>query len=274
MFYFASLQKLEREKFMKIISLLNLKGGVGKTTTSNNLAVGLGQQGYQVLLIDFDQQANTTSIFTTNRINKGIAHLLSHPQEVNQEIIKTEFQGVDLIPSNLDLSIAERSLLVGSGANHNKLQRVLRNVDKDYDYVIIDCPPVLNLLVTNALFVSHEVIIPIKVDRFALDGYQTTISQMNHIVEDFDLDIDTKVLFTMVNRNNTDKRVIEEFRSFDHLKVIQSQIRNQPKPVAEAGLNSGVVVTQKNNVGNDYRELVDEYLGNFANLQKQEGDNQ
>ncbi len=246
---------------MNIISLLNLKGGVGKTTTSNNLAVGLAQKGFKVLLVDFDPQANTTAIFTSSFIKRGITYLLNHPQDVNQEIISTEYENLDLIPANLQLATAERSLLVSTGANHNKLQRVLRNLERTYDYCIIDCPPVLNLLVTNALFVSKEVIIPIKIDRFAIEGYQTTVREMQAIMDDFDLDIKFKILFTMVNRNNTDKHVMQHFNQFGNFHVFTTKIRTQHKPITQASFDRDVVIANKSNVGNDYKNLINEYLG-------------
>lgn len=104
---------------MNVISLLNLKGGVGKTTTSDNLAVGLAKSGKNVLLIDFDPQANTTSIFTEEKIERGIAHVLFNPNDINTEIKSTEFENLDLLPSNLELAISERKLLDKGGGNHS-----------------------------------------------------------------------------------------------------------------------------------------------------------
>lgn len=254
---------------MKTISVLNLKGGVGKTTTANNLSIGLAQKGFKVLLIDFDQQANATDIFTQEVIDKGVAHLLFHPEEVNDQVLKTNQENLDFIPSSLDLAIAERTLLVSASANHNKLQKVLRNLDKKYDYCVIDCPPVLNLLVTNALVVSDEVIIPIKIDRFALSGYKTSVQQIEAIAGDFNLDISIKVLFTMVNRNNTDKQIVEQFKQLG-VEMLQTTIRQQPKPIVQASLNREVVITKNSPVGNDYKNFVEEYIkGGLNNVNHQ-----
>lgn len=246
---------------MKVVSICNQKGGVGKSTTAINLAVGLANQGNRVLLIDFDPQANTTSFFFNQIFDKGISDLLEDPKDVEQVIQKTDYDNLDLIPTSLELSVTERSLLVSTGANHNKLQRVLRNIQEPYDYCIVDCSPVLNLLITNTLFVSHEVIIPIKVDMFALQGYQITMSQIKAIMDDFDLNVKCKVLFTMVQRNNTDRDVIQQFREMVDGDVFKTQIRHQAKPVTQAGFEGNAVINDKSGVGQDYRDFVLDYLG-------------
>lgn len=251
---------------MNVISFLNFKGGVGKTHSSDNLAVGLSKKGFKVLLVDLDPQANTTSMFTNELIEHGISRVLENPSCVNEEIVKTDYDGLDIIPANLSLAIAERDLLLSVGANHNKLQKAIRQLNTEYDYVIIDCPPVLNLLITNALVVSKQVIIPIKIDHFALSGYETTVNHVNSIVTDYELDLSVKILFTMVNRNNTDKGVIERFRELEGIEIFESKIRQQAKPITESSFQSLPVIEMKSNVSNDYQEFVDEVLnsGNVA----------
>lgn len=253
---------------MKTISVLNIKGGVGKTTTSNNLALGLSKQGFRVLLVDLDPQANTTSMFMSEKVVGGIAEVLLNPESVRDNIVKTKFENLDLIPSNLELAKTERSLLVSHQANYNKLKKMKQIIQNEYNYMIIDCSPVLNILITNALFVTQEVIIPIKVDRFALDGYKTTIEEIRSIEEDHELNIKTKILFTMVSRNNIQKSIIEEFKALPDTMVFGSEIRHQAKPVTQGSFEQKILLEQKANVSSDYQAFVNEYLSMNVETEK------
>ena len=243
---------------MKIICVLNNKGGVGKTTTSINLAYGLGTLNNKTLLIDFDPQANSTDYFIEE--TKEYVYIDEMIQGMDTEIYPTDNENVSFIPSRLDLALTERNILLDTKAQHNRLLKVIKNLSNDFDYIIIDCPPILNLLIVNALNASDEVIIPIKVDKAAEKGFGVTKQSIQDIADSYDLDLDYKILFTMVNRNNTDKFRMQSIREKYKDKIIDVTIRNQPKPVTDAGYDQSAVVLGNSNVGKDYQELIDELL--------------
>ncbi len=248
---------------------LNIKGGVGKTTTSINLAAGLANVGQKVLLIDFDGQANATSIVLNTNIyddELSIVEALVDPKVSKQAIRKTEL-GFDIMPSRLNLFVIEKKIMLDcTTPQQNRLLNVIKQVNDDYDHIIIDCNPSLNMLSSNAVFSCKNekgiVIIPIKVDKGATDGFSATINFINEMNEGFDLNIDYRVLITMMNRNNLDKSVVEDLTNIVGDKLFQTKIRNQSKPITEAGYNQRAVISNlKANVGLDYRNFVNEIIG-------------
>lgn len=246
---------------MKVISFLNMKGGVGKTTSSVNVATGLAMGGKKVLLVDLDPQANTTDIFLRDNVELAIDCLMLDQTLTEKSIVKVD-ENLDLIPSSLDLASVELKLKLSNLPQHNCLQRVLEQVREKYDYCIIDCPPILNILTVNALFVTDELIIPIKPDKFALTGFETTEKNYISIKNAFALKSRLKILFTIANRNNTEKEIIEKLKSSEY-EVFETVIRNQPKPIVDAGLGGRAVIKEnpdKVPVANDYRLFVSEIL--------------
>lgn len=243
----------------KTLCIINMKGGVGKTTTSLNLAQGLVKKGKKVLLCDLDPQANLTDYLIQDEQSYTYIDELLEGKEA--QIYETSCNNLFLIPSRLDLALTEKKILLSEKAQHNRLYKALKPVFDDFDYVIIDCPPILNLLTVNALNVSEEVIIPIKIDKAAQKGFQITLNNIREIAESYDLDIDYKVLFTMVTRTKIDQQKINEI-SLDcgETNVIKTTIRNQAKPIKEASYNQSSVVEGKSGVGNDYLDLADELL--------------
>lgn len=249
---------------MKIIALLNLKGGVGKTTTSINLAVGLAGKGYKTLLVDMDQQGNTSDFFLEEENATYIEKMLL--DENKAEATKTKFNNLWVIPSSLELSLAEKEILLNNKMlQHNRLKKVLDKIKNNFDFCIIDCPPAENILTINILNATNLVIIPYKNDKGAYKGLEMTISNLQEISDGFDLDIDFKLLFTMKNRNNEDKRKLEEFKEL-RLPMYEKTIRNQPKAVTESGYDKMPVINKrsnkidKKNVGNDYYSFVEEFI--------------
>ena len=249
---------------MKTISLLNLKGGVGKTTTAINLAKGLANQGKKVLLIDTDMQANATSIFLDKeRMNpdyKGFAEiLLDEKLEDISHYIYHINSNLDMIGSKL--SVAESELKIRSSFNRNTsniVNKIVKKVSPHYDYCIIDCSPTINLITLNIIVASDEIIIPIKIDKFALEGYQTTLNNIEQIIDDYELDSELTILYTMVNRNNIDKKIIELISG----KKFETTIRFQAKPVTENALNNEVLIDdyKHSNVKEDYLALIQEII--------------
>ncbi len=246
----------------RTISILNQKGGVGKTTTSVNLANVLGSKDYKVLVIDLDPQANSTDMLI-NIVDEEGYTFVDSVLEGKEEAVTypTVFANVDLLPSRLDLATTEKNILISPKAQHNRLYKGIKGIMKQYDFIIIDCPPILNMLTVNALNVSDEVIIPIKIDKAAEKGFEMTLRNIKDMSESYDLDIAYKVLFTMVTRTNVDKLKIEEIsNACDAGCVIQTHIRNQAKPIKEATYSQKSIINAKTGVGNDYVDLVNELL--------------
>lgn len=280
----------------KHIAVLNTKGGVGKTTTASNVAVGFSQQGKKVLLIDFDPQANTTDLFfpstkeqeTFNQDMLSVLDTLDVDllDEKLEEIAKderidtyidemllngklskvyeTSYDNLTIIPSRPELAEVERSILVTTTeAQYNRLYKIIKavNKEKSYDYIIIDCAPVINTLTINIINAVDEVLIPIKVDKGAEKGLFLTLKNMIRIASSYDVDLEYRLLFTMVNRNNTDKERIQYLSNNTNKRVLNTTIRNQPKPVTSAPYDNKMVINNtKAPVGEDYRLLVDELL--------------
>jgi len=154
----------------RIVSLVNQKGGVGKTTTAVSLAVALARRGQRVLLVDLDPQANATSALGVLRSDRpGVYDALLDETPIDECIARVEAEGVDLVPSSAELSGAEVEL-VPVLARERRLVNALQPVRERYDWVLIDCPPSLGLLTINALTASDSVIIPVQCEYMALEG--------------------------------------------------------------------------------------------------------
>lgn len=245
---------------MKTILLSNMKGGVGKTTTANNLAGGLATKGFKVLLVDLDPQANTTDYYFEE--NADLIYLDEMLLDMSKaRYYQTEIEGLCLIPSRLELATTEKAILLDSAkANHNRLRKILHQFKGIFDYVIIDCPPILNVLIVNALNVADEVLIPYKIDKGSRKGYEMTLDNVREVAESYDLDLDYKILFTAVQRNNTDKKEINKIREIEGDKVLKHTVRNQAKPVTQASFDKKLVINTNTGVGDDYKNVVNELV--------------
>ena len=195
---------------MKKFAVVNQKGGVGKTTTALNLGVGLGRAGKKVLLIDTDPQANlTTGLMGPDEQELTIYDLLVGETVANEVIISTDQEGVDLMPSSIDLAGAEVELISTIGGQ-TRLRTRLTSARLDYDFIIIDPPPSLGLLTINAMAASDEVIIPVSVSFFGLRG----IVRLEKTLQDVRLNLDCLdlkiggVLVTMTDNTNVSADVI------------------------------------------------------------------
>lgn len=200
----------------KIIAVANQKGGVGKTTTSINLAASLGELGKKVLLIDLDPQGNATSGFGVekNKIENTIYELLLGSCSVKDCLISEVLDNISLIPANVDLAAAEIELINVKGKEYI-LRDEIDYIKDDYDFIIIDCPPSLNMLTINAMTTAENVLIPIQCEFYALEGLSQLIHTINLIRERMNpkLGIDG-VVFTMYDaRTNLSAQVVDNVKT-------------------------------------------------------------
>lgn len=167
----------------RIIALCNQKGGVGKTTTTVNLAAALAEYGRKVLVVDFDPQgaASASLGVHSDGLELTVYNLLMQPSVKARDVVmQTSIENLDLLPANIDLSAAEVQL-VGEVARESALARALRDVSDDYDVILIDCQPSLGLLTVNALVAAHGVIIPLACEFFAMRGVALLVDTISKV---------------------------------------------------------------------------------------------
>lgn len=206
----------------KIISLVNQKGGVGKTTTSINLAASLALLGKKVLLVDIDPQGNATTGVGINKgdITKSIYELIRDEATTKEVIIKTNFKNLDMIPATIQLAGIDIELIEKSKDDPNfrksfQLKDKIDIVRDEYDYIIIDCPPSLGMITTNALTASNSVLIPVQCEYYALEGITQLLNTIMLTQKSLNPNLDLEgVLLTMLSKSNLGLDVIEEIRSY------------------------------------------------------------
>ena len=221
------------ENMGKIIAFVNQKGGVGKTTSSINLAASLGLLGKKTLLVDLDPQGNSTTGVGVNKgdLESSIYELLVDRAEVKKVVAKTRFKNLYIIPASINLAGVDMELMDMSRNNPEfvpqlQLKKYLGEIKEVFDYIILDCPPSLGLITTNALAASNSVIIPVQCEFFALEGIMQLLNSIMIAQKKLNPSLDIEgVLLTMLdNRTNLGLEVVEEIKSYFKEKVYDTII--------------------------------------------------
>lgn len=216
-----------RRPLPRVIAVANQKGGVGKTTTTINLAACLAEQGYRTLLIDLDPQANaSTGVGLEPReLQHSIYHVLLHGQQADNVIESTEFENLWVLPSSLDLAGAEIELVSVMSREH-QLRMAVESVIEDYDYIIIDCPPSLGLLTINALTAAKEVLVPIQCEYYALEGLGQLMNNVELVKSSLNpgLEISHILLVMFDPRTKLAAQVVDEVRTHFGATVCENVI--------------------------------------------------
>jgi chromosome partitioning protein len=216
----------------KILAIANQKGGVGKTTTTVNLAAALGVLEQKVLLVDADPQANATSGLgiEVENVQKGTYQVLEHAVHVKETIIKTNSPNVDIIPAHIDL-VAVEIELIDKEKREYMLKLALDEIKDEYDYIIIDCAPSLGLITLNALTAADSVIIPIQCEYYALEGLGKLLNTIKSIqkIHNAELEIEGLLLTMYDSRLRLSNQVVAEVKKHFHNMVFKTIIQRNTR---------------------------------------------
>ncbi len=248
----------------RIIAIANQKGGVGKTTTAINLAACLAESNKKVLAVDTDPQGNMTSGLSLNKyeLENSVYELLLGNASVEESITKSVYENLDVLGANVDVAAVEVEL-AGKENVHFILKEALESVREVYDFVIIDCPPSLNLLTLNSMVAADSVIVPIQCEYFALEGLSQLMHTINLVQERLNPDLEIEgVVFTMYDaRTNLSLQVVENVK--DNLEqniyktIIPRNIRLAEAPSHGMPIN---IYDSKSVGAEQYRQLATEVI--------------
>jgi len=250
---------------MKVVSIFNQKGGVGKTTTNINLCSYLAMKGFRILTIDIDPQGNTTSGlgFDKKTIHESMYDVITTDEKLQDVILKSQIiDNFFIAPSTLELAGAEVEI-INIKNRESILKNKIKEVENEYDYIFIDCPPSLGLLTINALCASHSVLIPIQAEFYALEGVGQLINTIHLVNKSLNKDIDVEgVVLTMFNnRTNLSNEVYNEVRKYFGEKIYKTSIPRNVRLAEAPSYGLPILLYDEKCKGAEaYRDLAEEFL--------------
>ncbi len=248
----------------RIIAIANQKGGVGKTTTSINLSAALAAKGKKVLVMDTDPQGNTTSGYgiDKNNLDNTIYELILGECSIRDCIIANVIENVSVIPSNVNLAAAEIEL-IGINRKEYILKDEVDYIKEDYDFIIIDCPPSLNMLTINSMTTANSVLVPIQCEYYALEGLSQLIHTINLVKERLNPDLEMEgVVFTMYDsRTNLSMQVVENVKQNLKQRVYDTLIPRNIRLAEAPSYGKPISLYDAKSAGAEaYMHLADEIL--------------
>lgn len=248
----------------RVIVIANQKGGVGKTTTAINLSASLAEAGKRVLIIDMDPQGNTTSGLgiEKNEIENTVYELLLGQCEIQQCIQKSVCENLFVIPSNVNLAAAEIELMDAAEKEYI-LRGAVETIKKDYDFILIDCPPSLNMLTINAMCAGDTVLVPIQCEYYALEGLSQLMYTINLVKERLNPVLEIEgVVFTMYDaRTNLSLQVVENVKNNLDQNIYKSIIPRNVRLAEAPSYGMPVLMYDSRSTGAEsYRMLAKEVI--------------